>query len=125
VEFDGGAGSLPGAGEVVLDPFESTRRDLEVVAGRASLAAWRSLETTLCAGVVASSLDGTGFCRTQGAAVISGPCCDVGQCCIRCGDCGGCLGSSSLGGGCRRFGGGEGVLGVGEEGRPRRRSRGR
>ena len=41
VSFDGGSGSAAGAGEVVLGSFELSLSDGEVVAGGASLTAWR------------------------------------------------------------------------------------
>ena len=79
VAFDGGPRSLAGAGQVVLGSFELPLGDGEVVAGGASLAAWRCREATLGAGVGSSGVGGSSFGRAQRVAVVGGRCCDLGQ----------------------------------------------
>src|SRR6478752_6849059 len=69
VPFNGRPGSFARGGEVVLDSFESALRQIEVVAGGASLAAWRSLEAALCAGMVAASVEGACFSSPQRVTV--------------------------------------------------------
>jgi hypothetical protein len=115
VAFDSGASSLAGVGEVVLGPFSLTIGDVEVVAGGTSLPARSSLETTLCAGVATPRLHGACFRASQRFTIISGRCCDVDERRIRHRDCGGRVGPSNSGGGCRLFGGGEGFLSVGKD----------
>ena len=75
VSFNGGSSSVPrSGGEVVLDSFEPALGQIEVVAGGASLPAWRRLEAALSAGLAASGLDGACFSSPQRLTVLARAC---------------------------------------------------
>jgi hypothetical protein len=117
VAFDGGAGSLAGAFEVVLGAVELMLGDVEFVAERAVVPAGGGVEPMHSCAVASTGVDGAGLRVVERASIGGGGGRylgenDVGEICG-----GGCVGSS---GGTLRLSGlgvDKGVVGVGEDGR--------